>query len=60
MNSKKAKMIRKLVNELVSPGVDRQVMTDTMKKAFTALTHKQKGKSNLFSDHTAQDVVVDN
>lgn len=53
MKGKKAKMIRKLVNELASPGVDKQVLMQTMKKAYMQLTHKQKMKSNLFSEHTA-------
>lgn len=52
MKGKKAKMIRKLVAELASPGVGKAALIFTLKKAFTELTHKQKGKSNLFSDHT--------
>ena len=53
MKGKKAKMIRRLVQELASPGVDRQVMVSTLKKTYVEMTHKQKGKSNLFSAHTA-------
>lgn len=58
MRGKKAKMIQRLVKELASPGVNRQVLVGTMKRAFSELTHTQKKRSNLFSERTASDVCT--
>lgn len=49
MNGKQAKKIRKLVTDLCSEPERKNEMRKMLKRAFMALSHRQKKTSSLFS-----------